>query len=262
MDENLFNGITQQIKDLGIEEVGVFYIGESFTKPKVLINAVKRLKQELQIPYVFLTSNASLAKVELVEELMKLGIDSIKWSCNAADPQQFEELMGVPAKAWFAAQKNIAEVYFARGIGQYKTTLSASSVKYNEEQVSRMESFLSQNVRPYVDEHYWLPLYTAGGQAREREQTLGMQPIAGNTGRLDDPTEPIPCWTIFTAAHIRVDGHMTACCLDGTGKWDMGDLNRQAFMEAWNSDRFVALRKKHLAKDIIGTLCEKCALVT
>jgi hypothetical protein len=38
----------------------------------------------------------------------------------------------------------------------------------------------------------------------------------------------------------------------------MGDLNRQSFMEAWNSETFVKLRAAHLRKDVTGTVCEKC----
>jgi hypothetical protein len=42
----------------------------------------------------------------------------------------------------------------------------------------------------------------------------------------------------------------------------MGDLKTQSFMEAWNSPDFQKLRQAHLNKDITGTACEKCALVS
>ena len=97
-------------------------------------------------------------------------------------------------------------------------------------------------------------------KSRNKEKELGMKPIAGNTGRLDDPSEPIPCWTLFTSAHVRANGDLTACCLDGTGFWKMGNLDEQDFMEAWNSPEFVKLRQAHLDKNIVGTKCMKCAL--
>lgn len=260
MDWDLFKKITTEAKDLGIEEIGVFYIGESFTNPQLLIKAIKFLKQDLKIPYVFLTSNASLAKYEVVEECMKAGLDSLKWSCNAADDEQFKELMGVPQIFFKLAKDNIRMAWEVREIGKYPTKLYASSILYNKEQLNRMASFLQQNTLPYVDEHYWLPLYTAGGQVRDREKELGMKPIAGNTGRLDNPADPLPCWTLFTASHILVDGRMTACCLDGVGNWVMGDLKSNSFMECWHSKKFQDLRQTHLDKNVTGTVCEKCAL--
>jgi hypothetical protein len=188
------------------------------------------------------------------------GLDSLKWSCNAADDEQFENLMGVDSRMFKRALENIRLAHEIREAERYKTKLYASSIKYNDAQIDRMKPLLDTHIKPYVDEHYWLPLYTAGGQAREKEAALGMRPIAGNTGRLDDPSDPIPCWTLFTAAHILVDGRMTACCLDGVGKWVMGDLTKQTFMEAWHSQDFRELRKAHIDNNIVGTKCARCAL--
>jgi len=260
MDWDLFKRITKEMKDSGVEEIGVFYIGESFTNSKLLIDAIYFLKNVLRIPYIFLTSNASLAFPEHIKECMKAGLDSLKWSCNAADNEQFQNLMGVTPRLFDLAKQNIKSAKEIRDNGGYKTKLYASSILYTPEQPKRMFDLLQKDILPYVDEHYWLPLYTAGGQAKEKEAELGMQPIVGNTGRLDDPSEPIPCWTLFTAAHIMIDGRMTACCLDGVGNWVMGDLKKNTFMECWHSKEFQQLRQAHLDKDIRRTKCEKCIL--
>ena len=52
------------------------------------------------MPYVFLTSNASMAFPEAVEACMKAGLDSLKWSMNAADEEQFEKIMGCGGQAF------------------------------------------------------------------------------------------------------------------------------------------------------------------
>lgn len=260
MEWPLFERITREIKDLGVEEIGVFYIGESFTNPDLLVKAIRFLKQELKIHYVFLTSNASLAKPDHVRACMDAGLDSLKWSCNATDGEQFEELMGVPAKLFQIARDNIKAAWVIRNKGNYKTGLYASSIHYNDTQPTRAIKFLENDIFPYVDLHYWLPLYTAGGQAKEKEHELRMKPIAGNTGRLADPSEPLPCWTLFTASHVMADGRMTACCLDGNGKWVMGDLKKQKFMDIWHSEQFKSLRRAHLKKNVLGTVCQKCVL--
>jgi MoaA/NifB/PqqE/SkfB family radical SAM enzyme len=260
MDWGLFKSITRELHELGVEEIGVFYIGESMLNPSLLVSAILFLKRDLKVPYVFLTSNASLAHPEVVRSCMAAGLDSLKWSCNAYDNAQFERLMGVNHGSFERARANIKDAWRIRLNEGYKTHLAASSIMYTDKQRELMDSFI-RDIRPYVDEHYFLPLYSAGGEAVNKEKELGFKPVAGNTGRVDDPSDPIPCWTLFTSAHILVDGKLTACCLDGTGKWVMGDLTEQSFMEAWNSDKFVALRQAHLQNDISGTICAKCALV-
>ncbi len=258
MDFDLFKRITREMRDVGVEEIGVFYLGESFMNPRLLVDAIAYLKRELGVPYVFLTSNASMAFPEAVEACMAAGLDSLKWSVNAADESQFERIMGVSGRLFHRALDNIAAAWEVRRRGGYRTGLYASSIRYDGAQLERMQALLDEKVRPWVDQHYWLPLYSMGSFATERERELGYRPTAGNQGRLEALRAPLPCWSAFTEGHVTADGKLSACCFDATAHWTMGDLTRQSFMEAWNSAPFVALREAHLRRDVRGTVCEQC----
>lgn len=258
MDFNLFKRVTKEMREAGVEEVGVFYLGESFMNPRLLVDCIRYTKQELGFPYVFLTSNASMAFPEAVEECMKAGLDSLKWSCNASDEEQFEKVMGVSGKLFHRSMENVKAAWETRQTGGYKTGLYASSIKYDGKQLAKMEQLLNERVRPYVDQHYWLPLYSMGAFATQREEELGYRPTAGNQGRLGALREPLPCWSAFTEGHVTAEGKLSACCFDANSNWTMGDLTKQSFMEAWNSEGFVKLREAHLQKDVKGTVCENC----
>ena len=258
MDFGLFKRITCEMRDAGVEEIGVFYLGESFMNPRLLVDCIRYLKHELAIPYVFLTSNASMAFPEAVEECMKAGLDSLKWSVNAADEKQFETIMGVAGKLFYNALENIRSAWQTRQDTRYKTGLYASSIQYDGEQQTKMEQLLAQQVLPYVDKHYWLPLYSMGAFATQREEQLGYRPTAGNQGRIGALREPLPCWSAFTEGHVTAEGKLSACCFDAKATWTMGDLNNVSFMEAWNSASFVKLRSAHLNRDVRGTVCESC----
>src|SRR3990172_4101802 len=80
MDFDLFRRITGEMRDAGVEEIGVFFIGESFMNPTLLVDAIAYLKQEIGMPYVFLTSNAGAASPDHVQACMMAGLDSLKWS--------------------------------------------------------------------------------------------------------------------------------------------------------------------------------------
>ena len=258
MDFGLFKRITREMRDAGVAEVGVFYLGESFMNPRLLVDCIAYLKRELAMPYVFLTSNASMAFPEAVEACMKAGLDSLKWSMNAADEAQFEEVMGVAGKLFHRALENVQSAWDVRRSGGFTTGLYASSIRYDGAQLARMEALLNERVRPYVDQHYWLPLYSMGAFATQREEDLGYRPTAGNQGRIGALRTPLPCWSAFTEGHVTAEGKLSACCFDATANWTMGDLTRVSFMEAWNSAPFVDLRAAHLKKDVRGTVCENC----
>ena len=258
LDMNLFRRMTSEMRAAGVEEIGLFFLGESFSAPEKLLEALQWVKGELRFPYVFLTSNASLADPEEVEALMASGLDSLKWSMNAADETQFRELMQVSPKYFRKALRNVKEAFRIRNEKGFKTRLYASSIRYDGEQQSKMEAMLQENVLPYVDQHYWLPLYSMGAVATQREHELGYRPTAGNQGRLGALREPLPCWSAFSEGHVTSDGFLSACCFDADNRFQMADLNKVSFMEGWRSAAFTALREAHLKKDVTGTICADC----
>lgn len=258
MDFGLFKRITREMREAGVGEIGVFYLGESFMNPRLLVDCIAYLKQELRMPYVFLTSNASMAFAEALDACMQAGLDSLKWSVNAADEAQFEKIMGVAGRLFDTALDNIRAAWELRRENGCKTGLYASSISYDGAQREKMEQLLAARVRPYVDQHYWLPLYSMGAFATQRERELGYRPTAGNQGRLAALREPLPCWSAFTEGHVTAEGKLSACCFDATAHWTMGDLNQRSFMDAWNSPAFVALRAAHLRRDVSGTVCASC----
>ena len=89
MELEFFKKITRDMFESGVEEIGLFYLGESLMAPELTIQATRFLKEELGMPYVFLTTNGSLATIAVVDGLMAAGLDSLKFSINAADEVLF-----------------------------------------------------------------------------------------------------------------------------------------------------------------------------
>ena len=257
MTPAFFERVAREMRAAGVEELGLFYIGESFLNHGLLVQAV-RIAKGLNFPYVFLTTNGSLAAPARVEALMAAGLDSLKFSINADGPLQFQEVMAVNPKLYERALLNLRHAREVRDQGGYRCGLYASSIRFDGDQQARMEALVSERVLPYVDEHYWLPLYSMGAFAKEREAELGYKPIAGNQGRIGALRTPLPCWSIMTEGHITCSGKLSACCFDASGTWAMADLNKVSFLEGWNSPAFVALRAAHLKGDVKGTPCEAC----
>jgi uncharacterized Fe-S cluster-containing radical SAM superfamily protein len=259
MTLDFFKRITTEMRAAGVEEIGMFYIGESFMAPKLLVECIRFLKRELQMPYVFLTTNGSLAHPKTVQACMEAGLDSLKWSINASDEEQFATVMDSAPRLFRQSLDNLREARRIRDEQGYPCGIYASSIQYDGAQADKMQAMLEQDVLPYVDEHYFLPLYGQMAQQTEaRSAELGFVPTAGNQGRIGALVQPLPCWAVFTEGHVRVDGHLSACCFGADDHFDMGDLNDRDFMAAWHGAKYIALRRAHLKKDITGTVCDGC----
>ena len=257
MDRGLYERIVWDLRKAGVEELGVFFLGESFMVPW-LPEAISYAK-EIGFPYVFCTTNGSLANREKVKACMAAGLDSLKWSFNYSGPEQLHEIANVKHRYWSAMLDNIIEAYEVRERGGYKCGLYASYIQYDGEQAERMAESLDL-IKPYVDEVYALPLYNQASYVTDAEKAKGWKPIPGNVGRADNPAEPLPCWAVFTEGHITWDGKLGACCFSHDSRFDMGDLTQTPFAQAWNSQKFQELRSAHLAKDVTGTVCERCVI--
>ena len=253
IDPAFYRRILKDMRALGVEEIGLFYLGESFLC-RWLPDAIRYAKQDCGFPYVFLTTNGRMATPDRVRECMAAGLDSLKFSFNFSDPQQFMEVTNVKAADFHKVEENLKAARRVRDEGGYACGLYASSIRYDDEQLARMEAAV-QRILPYVDEHYWLPLY---GQAGLTSGAHGTKPTAGNQGRVGALRKPLPCWSLFTEGHITYDGRLSACCFDHDGRFGMGDLTAETFMEAWHSEPFQKLRRANLAEDVRGTVCEKC----
>jgi len=255
MDRGLFTRIMQEAYDAGTREAGLFYINEPFSV-SWLPDAIAECR-EIGYPYVFLTTNGSVATPPRVEAAMRAGLDSLKFSLNFYDAQQLVDVAKVAARTFDRVIYHVKKAYEIRERGGYKTKLYASSIAFDGEQGKKMKAVVEQ-ILPYVDEHYWLPLYGMSGAAK----AAGWKPRPGNPGRLDNMrTETLPCWAVFTEAHVTADGMLAACCF-GTGldgDLAMADLKSTSFEDAWNSAAFRTLRKAHLNKDVSGTACAECA---
>jgi radical SAM protein with 4Fe4S-binding SPASM domain len=252
MDFDFFKRIVVEMRLAGVEELGLFYLGESFLYDR-LPDAIRFAKEEAGYPYVFLTTNGSASSPDKVAECLAAGLDSLKFSLNYADEDQFEEIARVNPKNFRKSLENARNARRVRDFMKSPCGLYASYIEYDNEQALKVKAMVD-SVRDCFDEIYALPLYNQAAQVDHPDWKF----IPGNTGRAANARDPLPCWSAFTEGHITHDGYLSACCFDHNKKFEMGNLNEVSFMEAWHSQPFQELRQAHLNLDVRGTVCENC----
>lgn len=250
MSSALFRRIVLELRSVGVDQLGLFYMSEPFVA-EGLHDSIRWAKQDAGIAYVFLTTNGLAAREAPIRACIEAGLDSLKFALNFADCKQFRSASAAEAQ-FEAVMENVRTARRVRDAVRQATghdcRLSASSLDFGVGQRGRMASVL-EAISSLVDEHYWLPF-------------LGRSELAPierpNSPPLVLARKPVPCWPLFSEAHVRSDGRLSACCLDASDRFVMADLNATSFASAWHDDAFRALRAAHLRGDLTGTVCEQC----
>lgn len=67
-----------------------------------------------------------------------------------------------------------------------------------------------------------------------------------------------PCVRWFELS-IMADGRVSLCCMDGTGKYQIGDVNKQTMLEVYNSPHWRGRREKLLSRKQVPDPCNRCS---
>ena len=117
IDRGFFEKLLVDLLRAGVDELGLFYLGESFLVPW-LPEAIGYAK-EIGFPYVFLTTNGSLSTPDKVESCMEAGLDSLKFSLNYSDPEHFAAITKKPEAKYAEIVSNLKEAWRVRDEGGY-----------------------------------------------------------------------------------------------------------------------------------------------
>jgi MoaA/NifB/PqqE/SkfB family radical SAM enzyme len=247
INKDLLYRLLNEIKDAGVKEVGLFWLGEPFLNDE--LSDYIAYAKKIGIPYVFITTNGRLASIDKLKRVFGSGLDSIKFSINAKNKEDFIDTCGVDA--FDQVINHIQLAYAVRG-ERAKPSIFASTVfdPKREKDYGETDALIS----PFVDEHYKLRLYGDKTFSTSRDEVKSIVDHKHNRSI----SEMLPCWSLFTIPHISYNGFMSACYCDFNPDYFMADLKKVSFIDAWHSKKFMKLREKHLEKDILETPCQNC----
>lgn len=244
IDEKFLFHILNEAYDDGVREVGFYATGEPFIS-KDLGKYIAKAK-EIGYEYVYITTNGALATPQRAREVIESGIDSIKFSINAGTRETYKIIHGKDDfETVIENLKYIAE-YRKNNKKNFKIFVSYIATRYSANEKKLLEDKLGD----IVDEVVFLNVRNQGGMMYEINDYLSLEN--------DKSEEKMPCPLIFNSLHITYEGYLTACCVDFQNYLTVADLNKVSLKEAWHSDKFLELRKKHLEKSVEGTLCYNC----
>lgn len=234
MDFGLFSKIIDECcnrKEL--KEVHLHGFGEPLMD-RMLIDRIRYAKSK-KIKKVYFVTNASLLDEGFSRELLRSGIDMIKFSVYGNSAQTYEAIH--KGLKFDSVEKNILGFLDARkNSGSRKPAIKIQflpqDINRHEKPafVSKWSSLIDKACGDSIDEfpiHNWV----YGRQYRSRQEAASKAKKS--------------CGIPFVSLQILWNGDVTACCYDYEGKMNFGNCNYMSISEMWNSDKFNKFRNLH-----------------
>lgn len=235
MDMALYTKLVDECAALGIGHVRMHNYGEPFVD-RQLVEKVRYAKQK-GIPQVGMISNGSLITETAARGMIEAGLDAINISVDASGKETFER-----TRIGLKYDKVIANVErllaLREAAGKRRPKLILSFVRQNN----------SEDERAFIE--HW----------RQRADKIHVTDLHNWAGTLHQTSDVnYPCYRPWLTFTVLWDGRVSLCCADFDGRTILGDLRTSTLQQIWNSDRYRAIRREHLASGG-PDICRSCDL--
>ncbi|MCH2226842.1 MAG: radical SAM protein [Candidatus Caenarcaniphilales bacterium] len=237
LDFQLLKNILIEAYTNGTREIGLYRTGEPFAFGQ--LNEVISMARDIGFEYIYITTNGSLATPEKLIQAIESGLNSIKFSVNAATRETYKMIHG--SDDFEQVMSNIKFLKEYRDSNNLNLKIGSSFVTTSEteHEVSIYESIFKDLVDSYVT----VKAHNQGGNMTEYTSFN---------------TISAPCHIPFNRLHISCEGYLTMCCADFENYLVVADLKEVTLTEAWHSEKAQDLRRKHIENKLEGTLCYNC----
>jgi len=252
LDKKIFVKFIKEASDLGLEEVGLYSTGEPFLTKNIDFYISEAKKNNIRRVYV--TTNGSLATLDKVIKAYNSGLNSIKYSINAATEKNHQIIHG--SKDFKKILNNLEQVYNWKIKNKINLEMLGSFV-YTKLTISEIEIYKKKFSKYFTDINI-LPAAGQGGRYNSEIQKISTSYEIHHERNIN---EIEPCDMLWNRIHLTSEGYLTACCVDYENDLVYADFNSgKSLKDLWNNNLIIKLREKHINKKLDNTICKNCLL--
>lgn len=231
MPDDIFNKSVEEIKKMGLRDIGLCNFGEPLVDPKI-VERVRIVKKNYDCS-VHIITNALALSNDVAEGLIDAGLDKLTVSLDAVDKDSFKKIRLGSYEKVVSNIKNLMELKKKKNADNPFVCVRFMVSKDNKKDARRF-IWMWKNI---VDE-------VAFGRIHDFYH--GGQHLLN-----------APCLFLWESLVILSNGDVTVCCVDYEGKLFVGNIMEKSLWEIWNSEEIQRLRKWHLSGDY-PAMCEHC----
>ena len=251
LDLDLAFKLMKEAKENGSTDLALQATGEPFMDKRLpeFIKEGKRLKYE----YIYINTNGALANSKRAKPVIDAGCDSIKFSINAHNRENFKKVHGYDD--FEKVIENLKWIFKYRNENNIKMGIYVSTVKNSE------SDFVAEDIEKVItencDKFEFRAISNQGGSMMELNEKENIQ--KGNVlGSLKKDDVLSKCVYPFNRIVVNPHGFVVPCTADFHKQLEIGDTTKKSLIEIWNGDEFKYLRNKHLNNELEGIYCNKC----
>ncbi len=246
MDWDLYKKIIDECTKYRMWRISPYLMNEPLMDPEIG-ERIRYISSKKRFPtYTKINTNASLLTEEVARDLIDSGLDILTCSVHGIVKEKYEQTM---------VGLSLEKVLY--NIDRFLELKKKMRKKKPELRVTMVRTKL---IEPDVDKirEYW----------RKRGVRVSIRPMSNRVNpkvaRLNinaRPLEPFDwCVRMMQQAYVNVRGELLLCCNDWEQTTILGDLRYQSLYEAWNSEKYMDVRRRFLAGKWKGLLCAACRM--
>ncbi len=243
--------LMKEAKENGSTDLALQATGEPFMDKRLpeFIKEGKRLGYD----YIYINTNGALANSKRAKPVIDAGCDSIKFSINAHNREDFKKVHGYDD--FEKVIENLKWIFNYRNENNIKMGIYVSTVKNSKSDFVAKD--IEKIIKANCDKFEFREISNQGGGMMELKETEEIK--EGNVlGSLKEDDVMSRCVYPFNRIVVNPHGFVVACTADFHKQLEIGDTTKKTLSEIWNSDKFQYLRNKHLSKKLDGLFCNKC----
>jgi len=247
MEWDLFTKISDEITQHSVTRISPYLMNEPLLD-RGLGRKIRYLADRKRPETVIkINSNGALLDEEMGEQLIASGLDRINFSVHGIRKETYEsQMVGLKLEKVLENIDAFLELKRRKGANKPRVRITMVRTKAIEKELPEIMAYwkargVRVNVRPLEN------------RARKEIAPTGLNPKTWKPFSF--------CNRLFEQAYILYNGDVVLCCVDWERNTILGNLRKQSLKEIWNSPRFLEIRKRYIAGDLKGLLCQKCLTI-
>jgi len=246
MDFEVFKKIIDEVKgwNTGIRYVAICGFGEPLLDPSIIKKveyARKNMKKECKVA---INTNASLLTKEKFISLIKAGLDELRISSYATNPESFKKIHGY--NDFEKIRENIMNLKKIRkSLGASNPMIGMGLLRPPESGEKKDEWYKYWN-------KYFDKFYNETGEVHNFSEGMNYKEVHRNMPRLSCE-RPLSCVTILW------NGDISICCADYEGKAVYGNIKEKTIREIIMSPAYQKMLEIHEKRKFeLLPVCDSC----
>ena len=208
---------------------------------------------------VEMTTNGSLLKPDIAEQLVASGLDYVRVSIYGATQQKHEAITGSRTDLEMIRDNLATLQEIKRRTSSEHPFVSCKTLDtFSEDNDVFMELFKPVADEVYLDKpHGWIRVKEKDFIEGYYGETAGRakEDLVANSSRRS--ACPMP----FTTMAVRTNGDVSPCCVDFLGGTNLGNVDRISLRDLWHSEAWFQFQKMHLENRMSeNPSCARCEI--